>query len=203
MPRVTFVKKARKDIPGTGIKAGESYYWWKFRYGGKRYSKTYPKQSELTQSSFLSQLYDLQDRLSDAGSLSSQEELESFRDDLVSDIESLKDECQSHLDNMPEHLQESSSSGELLNERISALEEWISELENVDIDIDEDHLRSEAEDEIWDERDTASDSDEEEEPDREEYLQEKYQEVTDRLEEKISDAISEIVSNLQDCQPSL
>lgn len=31
MPRVTHVKKARKAIPGTDIKVGDSYYWWKFR----------------------------------------------------------------------------------------------------------------------------------------------------------------------------
>lgn len=49
MPRVNFVKRARKDHPG-GIKKGESYYWWSFRYGGDRYSKTYPRRSQLTQS---------------------------------------------------------------------------------------------------------------------------------------------------------
>ena len=38
MPRVHHVKSARKDNPVA--KKGESYYWWKFRYGGKRYSKT-------------------------------------------------------------------------------------------------------------------------------------------------------------------
>ena len=34
MPRVHFVKKARKDYPSTGIQKGDSYYWWQFRYGG-------------------------------------------------------------------------------------------------------------------------------------------------------------------------
>lgn len=37
MARATLVKKARKDIPGTDIKAGDSYYWWAFRFGGKHY----------------------------------------------------------------------------------------------------------------------------------------------------------------------
>ncbi len=50
MPRVTHVKKARKDNPV--CKAGESYYWWKFRYGGKRYSLTRPRPSQLTQSAY-------------------------------------------------------------------------------------------------------------------------------------------------------
>ena len=36
MARAIFVKKARKNIPGTSIKTGDSYYWWKFRFGVPR-----------------------------------------------------------------------------------------------------------------------------------------------------------------------
>jgi len=32
MPRVHFVKKARRDYPDDDIKKDESYYWWKFRF---------------------------------------------------------------------------------------------------------------------------------------------------------------------------
>jgi hypothetical protein len=59
MPRVHHVKKARKDNPV--CKKGGSYYWWKFRHGGKHFSLTYPKQSQLTQSPYLSVIYDCQD----------------------------------------------------------------------------------------------------------------------------------------------
>ncbi len=38
---------------------------------------------------------------------------------------------------MPEQLQESSDSGQTLQDRIDGLESWISELESVDADIDE------------------------------------------------------------------
>jgi len=31
MPKVHFVKAARKDYPGDSVLKGESYYWWKFR----------------------------------------------------------------------------------------------------------------------------------------------------------------------------
>lgn len=65
MPRVHFVKKARKDVSNSDIKKGESYYWWKFRFGGKCVSRTPPKQSQLTQSDFLSQIYKIQDRISE------------------------------------------------------------------------------------------------------------------------------------------
>ena len=47
MPRVHHVKKARKD--NSAVKAGQPYYWWKFRYGGVRKSASYPRQSQLCQ----------------------------------------------------------------------------------------------------------------------------------------------------------
>lgn len=63
MPRVHQVKKARKDNPV--CKRGESYYWWKFRNGGKHFSLTYPKQSQLTQSPYLSVIYECADQWSE------------------------------------------------------------------------------------------------------------------------------------------
>lgn len=61
MPRVHYVKKARKDNPA--VKAGEPYYWWKFRYGGKRYSRTRPTRSQLTQSDKLARIYSCEDSI--------------------------------------------------------------------------------------------------------------------------------------------
>ena len=87
MARATHVKKARKDIPGTDIKAGDSYYWWKFMVGGrggpKHYSKERPRLSQLTQSEYLGTLYDLQDRLSALPADSSlADEVQSLVDDI-------------------------------------------------------------------------------------------------------------------------
>lgn len=48
MPRVHYVKKARKDNPA--VKAGEPYYWWQSYRDRKRYSATYPRPSQLTMS---------------------------------------------------------------------------------------------------------------------------------------------------------
>jgi hypothetical protein len=131
MPRVYHVKKARKDNPI--VKKGEPYYWWKFRYGGKRYSKTYPKRQQLTQSGFKISLYDIEDSLSESLSkAATKDDLQSVIDGIVPEIESLRDECKESLSNMPEHLQQDSSSGELLQERIDNLEEWAGEFENFD-----------------------------------------------------------------------
>lgn len=123
MPRVHFVKKARKDNPA--VNAGESYWWWKFRFAGKRYSKTRPRRSQLTQSSFLSTLYDLEDALPD-------EMTEAEAEELTVALEDLSEECWNSLNNMPEHLQDTSSSGELLQDRIDSLDSWIGEISNID-----------------------------------------------------------------------
>lgn len=138
MARATFVKAARKDYPDHGIKKGESYYWWAFMQGGrggpKRYSKTPPKRSQLTQSEFWSAVFDLQDDRSQAPDFDS---LESERDDLVSELQNILDETQGKLDNMPDGLRDGDS-GNTLQERIDALELAISEMESADISFDDD-----------------------------------------------------------------
>jgi len=145
MPRVTHVKKARKDNPA--CKRGESYYWWKFRFGGKHFSKTYPRSSSLTQSSFLSQVYELNERIEDM-------EPESI-DDLRFEVESLAEEyrtlgeeCDDNLSNMPDHLQDSSDAGTLLQERVDECENVATELESIELDIDEDELKAEVKNDL-------------------------------------------------------
>ena len=129
MPRVHHVKKARKPRPDWGIEKGDSYYWWKFRYGGKRFSKTFPRRSQLTQSPFLGTLYDIQDSL---GDLDAGPEMEGQVEDIVSQLEDLKQECEDSLENMPEETRDSSWSGELLQERIYGIDDWVSELQSMD-----------------------------------------------------------------------
>lgn len=127
----TFVKAARKNYPDHDIKKGESYYWWKFAYGSKQYSKTAPKRSQLTQSAFYAGVYDIEDDL--LAGADANDSLPSLRDDVVSALEELRDTCQESLDNMPEALQEADT-GQLLQERIDALENAISEFEDLDLE---------------------------------------------------------------------
>ena len=128
MPRVTFVKKARKDNPA--VKAGESYYWWKFRYGGKRYSKTRPRPSQLTQSHYYGTVRSLVERIEDE-SPTDYDDFVSLRDEVRDELEELGQECQSSLDNMPSSLQYGSS-GEMLQERVDACENATMEIESID-----------------------------------------------------------------------
>lgn len=121
MPKLNFVQSARKDNPVA--KKGESYYWWQFRNGGKRFSKNRPPRSALTQSPYLAQAYDLEDAFSD---FSWGGDLEA----LQGEVQELADLSQDSLDNMPDALQDGPT-GELLQERIDACEEAVSEIENL------------------------------------------------------------------------
>jgi len=149
MAKLNFVKKCRKDYPEYDIKKGDSYYWWQFRNSPKMKSKIRPKRSQLTQSSFLGQIYDIldSDYFPEETSIKNLEEL---RDNLITLLEELKDKCEESLDNMPEHLQDSSSTGELLQERIDNLEDWMSNLESVDFELDEELDEEEKKDIIED-----------------------------------------------------
>lgn len=191
MPRVNHVKKARKKNPVAEV--GEEYYWWAHRtaYGSiKRYSKTYPKRSQLTMSSFLSQMWDIEDdTLGKAHDYESEDDpvayLEGLRDEAVSELESLRDEVEENLENVPEQLQDS----HMLNERRDAVEDMISELEQLDfygcpeVEEKDESKESEADDESDDERPGDGDDGDEVNEERESWLSEKADELSGILYE--------------------
>jgi|GEM_PF-2813632 len=112
------------------INKGESYWTWSFMYGGTYYSKTQPKRSQLTSSEFLSTVYGIQEEM-DEWNTEDTDNVSEFVDDIKSRLEELRDETQDKLDNMPEQLQESDT-GQLLQERIEALENAINEFDCLD-----------------------------------------------------------------------
>lgn len=117
------------------IAKGESYYWWQFKNNPKIFSKTRPKQSQLTQSSYLSELYTIEESLAEF-SAASIEDMDAGVQDFQSQLEQLRDQCQTSLDNMPESLQ-SGPTGELLQERIDCLDSAIDEISSIDLDYEE------------------------------------------------------------------
>ena len=114
---------------------GETYYTWEFRFGGSHRSRTYPKQSQLTQSNYLSQAYSLQEEVEDEVCPDNCEELQSLIDEWVGTLEGIRDECQDSFDNMPEGLQQGDT-GQLLEARVNACDEAISNLQGVDTSYD-------------------------------------------------------------------
>jgi hypothetical protein len=124
------VPKDKSDI--IFIAKGESYYWWQFKNSGKHFSKTAPKPSQLTQSNYLSQLYSIRETIDDI-TAETADDLQAFVEDVKSQLEDLKSETESSLENMPDSLQ-SSPTGELLQERIDALDNAINEFDNLDLE---------------------------------------------------------------------
>lgn len=135
MPRVTHVKAAAKDHPAAGIKKGESYYWWKFRFGGKHMSKTPPRPSQLTQSDFLSTQLELEERIGDLKA-DTFEDLKGEVESIVEEIRRLGEEQADKIGNLPDSFQQGPT-GELLQGRADGCEEWADALEGVDLDVDE------------------------------------------------------------------
>lgn len=132
MARAHFVKKARKDNPV--VSKGESYWWWQFRFGPKRYSATQPRASQLTQSEFLGTIYGLQEQIEDLKLEDDwKEQAREFVESLKGDIEEAGSTVEDNLSNMPEGLQEGDT-GQMMQERIDACEQWASELEGLDPD---------------------------------------------------------------------
>lgn len=118
--------KRRDAITGKIIPVGSTVYWWKFREIGKQYSATYPRRQDLTRSEFLKTFYDIADQVEAWDEDLQPESI----DEILDQIETLKEETEESLEAMPEQLQETSSAGELLQERIEELENWHSDLDN-------------------------------------------------------------------------
>lgn len=137
MPKVTFVKKARKDNPA--VKAGESYYWWSFRFGGKHYSKTPPRPSQLTQSDKLGRFYAAQEMVEDACAQAREDhDLEALRDAIgcaADEVREVGEEYQESCDNIRDSFEDSPTADEC-EEKAERCSDIADELESVDLDVD-------------------------------------------------------------------
>jgi hypothetical protein len=131
MARAHFVKKAQKDYPEVGIKKGESYWWWAHFRGGRHLSKNRPKPSQLAGSEFISTLLGLQE-VFDA-KYDNTEDVKGEVENVISELESLRDDTQGKYDNMPEGLQQGDT-GQLLEQRVEGLDTLIQELESIDFE---------------------------------------------------------------------
>lgn len=136
MARATFVKSARKDVPNSDIKKGDSYYWWKFRFGGKHVSKTPPRASQLLGSPFLSSVQAALEMIEDMDLNGSAEDSAAIIRDASQAIQEAGEQAQESLDNIPEGLQQGDT-GQMLEQRASDAEQLSNDLEQIADDLDE------------------------------------------------------------------
>lgn len=140
MPRVNTRRKSRRgqklvcgaDGCGREITAGESYHFWKFRYGSRqvRCAKHYPKQSELTQSK-LSTVYAAVEDASEAIALATGLE------EVAEAVHRVGESAREVADEYREAAENFGGQGENA-ERADELEGWADELESWEPDVDED-----------------------------------------------------------------
>lgn len=118
---------AAKDYPQFGILKGDKHFYVKIKTGPRSSREMRQKEpfrrSQLTQSEYLSALYDWED---DLASFSDMNDAQEFADR----IRELGEEQQEKFDNMPEGLQQGDS-GQLLEERASACEQAASDIEDI------------------------------------------------------------------------
>lgn len=129
MTRVHFVQSAMKDYPEAGIKKGESYYWWCFFRQRKQMSKTRPKPSQVTPNETISSVLALVEDLEGCEESWSEDD----RDELVNQLESIRDEEQEKFDNLPEGFQQGQT-GMDIEDRISTIDQWIDDLGSIDFE---------------------------------------------------------------------
>lgn len=146
MPRV-HTQTAAKDYPAQGIKKGQTYYWWKFRYQGKQRSVTPPTRQQLTQSEYFQGGFDLEDEYESSVACAAYQAdvvqaLEQARDG----FESLAEEQRDKMANMEAANITGGFSYELLEERAEACEEQMGNLEALQNEVealDEDDVTEE------------------------------------------------------------
>lgn len=132
MPKVHFVKRAQKDNPV--VKRGESYYWWKFNFGPRMFSKEKPKRYQLTRSDFLAWLWKTEDEFEHKWrGIDDPDDLQEVLDSFCQELEEMSDDLQDRLDGMPDQLKNAATSGMVLQERIEGIGYWVSDLQSVEI----------------------------------------------------------------------
>lgn len=135
MPAKVSKQKAGKDYPEAGIKKGQEYYSWAHFRGPTQRSLTPPRQSQLTQNEELSRAYSVQEEIEDANAtdFNTPDDLLAKRDEWVSELNDIAQELNDKLDNMPDGLREGET-GQTLQERAEACEEFANELDAVYLD---------------------------------------------------------------------
>ena len=139
MPRV-FTQKAGKDYPDQGIKKGDTYYKWSFRYGGAFKRLKRPRPSQLTQSKYsavYAALENIEDMFSQDGMTI--EDIVCAAQSAAEEIREVASEYEQADEDMGGHQGVNSERAQACEECADELENAASEFDGIDIGTDEDY----------------------------------------------------------------
>ena len=199
MGKVQYIKKARKAWKcgkcGSVIAVGDAYYKGEINFGPTivRCCKCGLKHWEVTTSEYSLQVGELVNTWSENYEL-----CDTTPEELSGAVAEIREACQDRLDNMPESLQYGPV-GELLQERIDALESAESDLDCIDVDdLKATAVSDHRSDIVADYCDSHEDADEDEveqqfeDADYEEIMDnaELSEDIKDRIREAFEDALA-------------
>jgi hypothetical protein len=139
MRQVHYVKKAPKSNKATGITKGKPFWWAWCRNGylKRRVWTSPPTAWQLAELELDEDILSIQREMYDARPKDASD-LEEMRDLWVGCIGDLADRCREAFDSLSEE-QQRGPAGKLLEDRAGDLDQWIVEIEAVDLDLDENH----------------------------------------------------------------
>lgn len=123
--------KAAKDYPENGIVKGDTYFFWQLYKQPRQMSKTPPRQSQLTGSVKLSQVYAAVELLADRiAAATSTDDLVEALNDCASDINDVAEEYRDSASAMESVFPSGCPTMYMCNESADELESFASELES-------------------------------------------------------------------------
>ena len=139
--RLHYVKKAAKTYRGTGIKKGQPYYWYAFRYGPKIRSKSKPRRSALVRHEWDKFMLDLEDdvlalKVPDGTESVDVTEISSQLSIYADSVGDFKSELDERVSNMESAFPNGCPTLEMLTERVETLESLQQELDSAANDIE-------------------------------------------------------------------
>jgi hypothetical protein len=139
MPKIHHIKKAPKANKAAGIKKGQEFWSGECvndYFKTRRVWTSPPTAWQLAELEFVEDVLSIQQDMY-AARPKDVSDLEDMRDLWVEQIREIADACRETLDNLAEDLRQGPT-GQLLEDRADDMDQWVVEVEAVEIDWDDD-----------------------------------------------------------------
>ena len=123
--KIHHIKKARKDYPDDGIKKGDEYFWWKWRYGTKQRSPVRPTSLDKYPNTAEKEWTELQYRVQ------MKIDAEEYDADLLQELQEYADAQEDKISCIPEVFEDTEQSQQM-QQRFDEATEMTSTLENLE-----------------------------------------------------------------------